>query len=719
MQNVQAAHPYGSVIGERYLVRGLLGEGGYGAVYLVRDQQRVNRNISTLFVLKELINPSKQERDQITFEGMFLRRLHHRSLPRVHHVFKDDKHNRVYILMDYIEGPNLTLMRLREPEERFSLPHAMTFMTPIVDAVTYLHSQQPPIIHKNITPTNIILPHGIAEPVLVDFGIAKAFDPDSTNTAVRYFSFGYGAPEQYNEDACIRTDIYGLAATFYSLLTGLIPPDALYRIVQLNDTGSDPLVPANQITPVIPPATTEAIHRAMSISSNDRFSTVEEFWQDLTAHLVDGHLPAAEFVPSIPVDQQPTKHDILSFLGQQLPDPGVVSAVQEDQLPPEPEVASIAQEDHQPPEPAVASMAQEDQLPSESTVASIAQEDHQPPESAVASIAQEDHLPPEPAVASIAQEDQQLPEPAVASMAQEDQLPSESTVASIAQEDQQLPEPEVASMVQEDHLPPEPEVASMVQEDHLPPESEAQPAVQEDQPPPESEVASMAQEDQLPPEPEVVSSALPQPHVVSKKTVENIVAVSIPEQPRAPTSRKPGALLFISLAALATITVGAGLLLYIMGYHASSSATPISTLTHKTPPSERRPTMPSSPTPSSTSSISMAGSYYGTLFDMPTGTTTNISLTHIRQQQGNISGYLGGIPDNTILNGIPLNGPFTGTVTIAKQIQFIVTSDTGQTAFSFEGVIWADGTIVGSFCSPAEARGKCSNYGLWSVSPAT
>jgi len=719
MQNVQAAHPYGSVIGERYLVRDLLGEGGYGAVYLVRDQQRVNRNVSTLFVLKEVINSSKQERDQIIFEGMFLRRLHHRSLPRVHHVFKDDKNNRVYILMDYIEGPNLTLMRLREPEERFSLPHAMTFMTPIVDAVTYLHSQQPPIIHKNITPTNIILPHGIAEPVLVDFGIAKAFDPDSTNTAVRYFSFGYGAPEQYNEDACIRTDIYGLAATFYSLLTGLIPPDALYRIVQLNNTGSDPLVPANQITPVIPPATTEAIHRAMSISSNDRFSTVEEFWQDLTAHLIDGHLPAAEFVPSIPVDQQPTKHDILSFLGQQLPDPGVVSAVQEDQLPPEPEVASMAQEDQQLPEPEVASVVQEDQPPPESEVASIAQEEYQPPEPAVASMTQEDQLPSESTVASIAQEDQLPPEPEAQPAVQEDQQPPEAEVASMAQEDQLPSESTVASIAQEDQQLPEPEVASMVQEDHLPPEPEAQPAVQEDQPPPESEVASMAQEDQLPPEPEVVSSALPQPHVVSKKTVENIVAASIPEQPRAPTSRKPGALLFISLAALATITVGAGLLLYTMGYHASSSATPISTLTHKTPPSERRPTMSSSPTPSSTSSISMAGSYYGTLFDMPTGTTTNISLTHIRQQQGNISGYLAGIPDNAIFNGIPLNGPFTGTVTIAKQIQFIVTSDTGQTAFSFEGVIWADGTIVGSFCSPAEARGKCSDYGLWSVSPAT
>src|SRR6266581_1355409 len=563
MQNVQAAHPYGSVIGERYLVRGLLGEGGYGAVYLVRDQQRVNRNISTLFVLKELINPSKQERDQITFEGMFLRRLHHRSLPRVHHVFKDDKNNRVYILMDYIEGPNLTLMRLREPEERFSLPHAMTFMTPIVDAVTYLHSQQPPIIHKNITPTNIILPHGIAEPVLVDFGIAKAFDPDSTNTAVRYFSFGYGAPEQYNEDACIRTDIYGLAATFYSLLTGLIPPDALYRIVQLNNTGSDPLVPANQITPVIPPATTEAIHRAMSISSNDRFSTVEEFWQDLTAHLIDGHLPAAEFVPSIPVDQQPTKHDILSFLGQQLPDPGVVSAVQEDQLPPEPEVASMAQEDqqlpepevasvvqedqpppesevasiaqeeYQPPEPAVASMTQEDQQLSEPEVASVVQEDQPPPESEVASIAQEDHQPPEPEVASVVQEDQpppesevasiaqeeyQPPEPAVASMTQEDQLPSESTVASIAQEDQLPPEPEAQPAVQEDQQPPEAEVASMAQEDQLPSESTVASIAQEDQQLPEAEVASMAQEDQLPPEPEVVSSALPQPHVVSKKT---------------------------------------------------------------------------------------------------------------------------------------------------------------------------------------------------------
>src|SRR5438270_281214 len=91
----------------------------------------------------------------------------------------------------------------------------------------------------------------------------------------------YEAPEQYSEEPSTRTDIYGLGATFYTLLTGIIPLDALSRKIQLESKGSDPLQPVNKVVPNISLPVTESIHRAMSLSSNDRFSTIEQFAQAL------------------------------------------------------------------------------------------------------------------------------------------------------------------------------------------------------------------------------------------------------------------------------------------------------------------------------------------------------------------------------------------------------------------------------------------------------
>ncbi len=72
-----------------------------------------------------------------------------------------------------------------------------SIMAPIMDAISYLHNQQPPIIHRDIKPANIIVPPSGNDAVLVDFGIAKEFNPNSTTTAVRHASPGYAAPEQY------------------------------------------------------------------------------------------------------------------------------------------------------------------------------------------------------------------------------------------------------------------------------------------------------------------------------------------------------------------------------------------------------------------------------------------------------------------------------------------------------------------------------------------
>ncbi|MBZ5546061.1 MAG: protein kinase, partial [Acidobacteriia bacterium] len=134
----------------------------------------------------------------------------------------------------------------------------------MVAAIGYLHTQQPPIIHRDIKPSNIIVPMvGDGDgAVLVDFGIAKEYDQDSTTTAIRHCSPGYGAPEHYARGTNTRTDIYGVAATCYTLLTGNVPTDALYRMTQLGSKHEDPLELANMLVPTIPQHIVDALQRA-------------------------------------------------------------------------------------------------------------------------------------------------------------------------------------------------------------------------------------------------------------------------------------------------------------------------------------------------------------------------------------------------------------------------------------------------------------------------
>ena len=135
--------------------------------------------------------------------------------------------------------------------------------------------------------------------VLVDLGIAKEYDQDGTTTAVRRCSPGYGAPEQYARGTNTRTDIYGLGATFYALLTGNVPIDALYRITQMGSKGADPLEPVDQLMTTISPPVAVAIQRAMAINGDDRFATVEEFWQALNTHYSKEPPPPVAAVPVV------------------------------------------------------------------------------------------------------------------------------------------------------------------------------------------------------------------------------------------------------------------------------------------------------------------------------------------------------------------------------------------------------------------------------------
>ena len=305
MRELQTKFPRGKVVRDRYIVEELLGQGGFGAVYRVRDR-RVKSNV---FALKEITHPNRNQRESFAFEGEVLRRLDHYALPRVYRLFEDVKNNRLCMLMDYIEGPNLERLRLQQPEKRFPLPQVMHMMAPIIDAVVYLHEQNPPIIHRDIKPSNIIVPTSGESAFLVDFGIAKEFDQDSTTTAVRHCSPGYGAPEQYMSGTSTQTDVYGLAATFYTLLTGEIPIDSLYRITRLSGKRPDPLELASEIVPTIPVPIAEALQRAMAVNSNDRFASVKEFWDILRSYPIEE--PETEQIQS---PDESMQHDVVNVL---------------------------------------------------------------------------------------------------------------------------------------------------------------------------------------------------------------------------------------------------------------------------------------------------------------------------------------------------------------------------------------------------------------------
>ena len=259
----------GTLLKGRYKITEQLGQGGMGEVYLAEDETLDNK-----VAVKANHNLTTHASAQFIREARLLASLKHPNLPRVIDYFTENDSQ--YLVMDFIPGENLK--ELVEGKNEMSFPLVMKWATQLGHALTYLHTQNPPIYHRDIKPANIKLtPSG--EVVLVDFGIAKTGDASTeTQTGAWAFSPGFAPPEQVSG---MRTgpysDQFSLAATLYYLLAGKPPADSARRLM-----GEEEYVPLIRTIPSIPVHFSAAIDKALSIKPDDRFSTVADFVGALT-----------------------------------------------------------------------------------------------------------------------------------------------------------------------------------------------------------------------------------------------------------------------------------------------------------------------------------------------------------------------------------------------------------------------------------------------------
>ena len=216
----------GSVLDGKYKILSEIGHGGMSTVYMAINE-KANKTWAVKEVRKSGVMDFEAVKQSLIVETDLLKRLRHPNLPTIVDVIEEE--DVFLIVMDYVEGNSLRVLL----EEQGSLPedYVIEWAKQLLDVLSYLHAQTPPIIYRDMKPANIILkPDGNLS--LIDFGTAREFKADKTEDTACLGTVGYAAPEQFGGlgQTDERTDIYGLGATLYHLLTGHNPSLPPYEI---------------------------------------------------------------------------------------------------------------------------------------------------------------------------------------------------------------------------------------------------------------------------------------------------------------------------------------------------------------------------------------------------------------------------------------------------------------------------------------------------------
>lgn len=279
----------GSILAGRYLVGRVLGVGGFGITYLAYDLKRKQRVAIKEYFPQQLAYRSRGK-SQLTIHPGEKRELfklginkfldetnvliNFRKNPHIINIYNFFKENgTAYYVMEYIQGMTL-LGYMRMQERNLTLGEAIEVLVPIMDALEEVHSRG--TLHRDISPDNIyITEHG--KPILLDFGAAKYNISKEGRSILAVYKRGFAPIEQYKQNMgqgpC--TDVYALAATFYHVVTGMIPPEALDRQVK------DELIPPTQKVAGMGMDLERVLLKGLAVLPQDRYQTMKGFKRDL------------------------------------------------------------------------------------------------------------------------------------------------------------------------------------------------------------------------------------------------------------------------------------------------------------------------------------------------------------------------------------------------------------------------------------------------------
>jgi hypothetical protein len=288
----------------QYVIEEFLNSGGFGITYLAKDS--LDRRV----VIKECFPNTLCRRsyarvgarsrahqaefksviDLFVQEAKSLAKLKHPNIVGVHQVFEDN--DTAYMALDYIEGFDL-LETLEDGGERLPPAEINKILRKILGAVDYLHGQN--ILHRDISPDNILIDKKTSEPLLIDFGAAREEVSKASRvlSALRVVKDGYSPQEFYvnGSKQGPSSDLYALGASFYHLITGEMPTDSQTRLAAMASDEDDPYVPLADRIEGYDKAFLAAIDKALNVLPKDRIQTAKE-WMEMISGGVSA-LPTA------------------------------------------------------------------------------------------------------------------------------------------------------------------------------------------------------------------------------------------------------------------------------------------------------------------------------------------------------------------------------------------------------------------------------------------
>ncbi|HTI13860.1 MAG TPA: tetratricopeptide repeat protein [Dictyobacter sp.] len=270
-QHVTGALPEQTLLSSRYQLETRLGQGGMGAVYKAIDTRFNNRPIAVKEMSRVGLSPTQIQEAEDAFEreSHLLAELLHPNLPRIYDHFTDGE--RSYLVMDFIEGQTMEEYVEKNGGGPLALEQVLDWGLQLCDVLSYLHNHQPPIIFRDLKPSNVMISDN-GHLYLIDFGIARVFKPGQSHDTVALGSPGYAAPEQYGKaQSTPRSDIYSLGALLHFLLTGVDPSEQPFFFR-----------PARELNATVPLDLESLLQRMLQMTSMDRPASAQEVAQTLS-----------------------------------------------------------------------------------------------------------------------------------------------------------------------------------------------------------------------------------------------------------------------------------------------------------------------------------------------------------------------------------------------------------------------------------------------------